>query len=199
MSEVEQWLEGLGLAGYAPAFAAQHIEFDLLADLGGDDLKQLGVETLGHRKRLLRAIAALDGAVGPAPVASLSVPTAPVARDAERRQLTVMFCDLVGSTALSRQLDPEDLQQLLLGYHESVAAAVAPYAGHVARFLGDGVLVYFGFPQAHEDDAARAVLAALSILGMLRARAGEIALQARIGIATGLVVVGEIGTGTARG
>ena len=199
MGEVERWLEGLGMAGYAPAFAAQHIEFDLLAELGDDDLKQLGVDALGHRKRLLRAIASLAD-VGASPsVAPLTAPAAepPFARDAERRQLTVMFCDLVGSTMLSRQLDPEDLQRLLLEYHASVAAAVVPYAGHVARFLGDGVLVYFGFPQAHEDDAARAVRAALSVLATLRARGSGIVLQARVGIATGQVVVGEIGAGTA--
>ena len=199
MSEIERWLEGLGMSAYAPAFAAQHIEFDLVADLRDDDLKQLGVEALGHRKRLLRAIAALPGGGAPVLAAPAIRPTAasPVARDAERRQLTVMFCDLVGSTVLSRELDPEDLQRLLLDYHASVAAAVAPYAGHVARFLGDGVLVYFGFPQAHEDDATRAVRAALSVLVGLRQRSGDRVLQARIGIATGLVVVGEVGAGTA--
>ena len=198
MSEVERWLEGLGLAGYAPAFAEQHIEFDLLADLSDDDLQQLGVEALGHRKRLLRAIDALAGSAAPVPAApSTPAASTTIARDAERRQLTVMFSDLVGSTVLSRELDPEDLQRLLLDYHACVATAVAPYAGHVARFLGDGVLVYFGFPQAHEDDAERAVRAALSILAALRLRSGERVLQARIGIATGLVVVGEVGAGTA--
>ena len=117
---------------------------------------------------------------------------------AERRQLTVMFCDLVGSTALSGRLDPEDLQRLIRSYHDAVAAAVAPYAGHIAQFLGDGVLVYFGHPQAHEDDAARAVRSALSIVKSLELRRfrGEGELQTRIGIATGRVVVREIGTGT---
>ena len=199
MSEVEQWLEGLGLACYAPAFAAHRIEFDLLGELADDDLKQLGVEALGHRKRLLRAIALVAGTVASSPVAALAAATdAPhLAHDVQRRQLTVMFCDLVGSTALSSQLDPEDLQQIMVGYHKSVTAAVAPYAGYVARFLGDGALVYFGFPQAHEDDAARAVRAAMDVLAALRVRSGEIVLQARIGIATGLVVVGEVGAGTA--
>ncbi len=132
----------------------------------------------------------------PAPATPAAAP--PISRDAERRQLTVMFCDLVGSTALAGRLDPEDLQQLIRSYHEAVAAAVAPYDGHVAQFLGDGVLVYFGYPRAHEDDAARAVRSALGIVEALDARRsrGDIDLQTRIGIATGRVVIGEIGTGT---
>jgi class 3 adenylate cyclase/tetratricopeptide (TPR) repeat protein len=123
----------------------------------------------------------------------------PSAPDAERRQLTVMFCDLVGSTALSGRLDPEDLQQLIRSYHDAVAAAVAPYVGHIAQFLGDGVLVYFGYPQAHEDDAARAVRAGLAIIKALETQRfhGDTELQTRIGIATGRVVIGEIGAGTA--
>ena len=136
----------------------------------------------------------------PATPAAPAHPTGirPSAPDAERRQLTVMFCDLVGSTALSGQLDPEDLQQLIRGYHDAVAAAVAPYAGHIAQFLGDGVLVYFGYPQAHEDDAARAVRAGLGIIKALETQRlhGETQLQTRIGIATGRVVIGEIGAGT---
>ena len=202
MNEVEQWLQGLGLGGYAQAFAEQGIEFDLLSELCDDDLKALGVAALGHRKRLLRSIAALNHGASPSPLATSVEPiaTASVApRDAERRQLTVMFCDMVGSTALSGRLDPEDLQQLIRSYYEAVAAAVAPYEGHVAKFLGDGVLVYFGYPQAHEDDAARAVRSALSIVKALDARRvwGDIELQTRIGVATGLVVTGEIGAGTA--
>ncbi len=202
MSEVEQWLQGLGLGGYAQAFSDQGVEFDLLVELGDNDLKALGVAALGHRKRLLRAIAALNGAALPSPTTASVPPMTgiPVSRrDAERRQLTVMFCDLVGSTLLSRRLDPEDLQQLIRGYHEAVAHAIAPYEGHVAQFLGDGVLVYFGYPQAHEDDAARAVRAAMAILAALAARParGDVELQTRIGIATGLVVVGAIGAGTA--
>jgi class 3 adenylate cyclase len=202
MNEVEQWLQGLSLGGYAQAFAEQGIEIDLLSELGDDDLKALGVAALGHRKRLLRSIAALNHGASPSPLAASVEPivAASVApRDAERRQLTVMFCDMVGSTALSGRLDPEDLQQLLRSYYEAVAAAVAPYAGHVAKFLGDGVLVYFGYPQAHEDDAARAVRSAMSIVKALAARRvlGDIELQTRIGVATGLVVIGQIGAGTA--
>jgi len=144
---------------------------------------------------------ALPGA--PAQPSAAATPATPAgprpsAPEAERRQLTVMFCDLVGSTALSSRLDPEDLQQFIRSYHDAVALAVAPYAGHIAQFLGDGVLLYFGYPQAHEDDAPRAVRSALSIVKALetqRAR-GDIELQTRIGIATGRVVIGEIGTGT---
>ena len=202
MDEVEQWLQGLGLEVYAQAFAEQGIEFDLLGELGDDDLKALGVAALGHRKRLLRSIAALSSGASPSPLTASVEPMAAAStapHDAERRHLTVMFCDMVGSTALSGRLDPEDLQQLIRSYHEAVAAAVAPYDGHIAQFLGDGVLVYFGYPQAHEDDAARAVRSALSIVKALDARRarGDIELQTRIGIATGLVVIGEIGTGTA--
>ena len=199
ISEVEQWLRGLGLGGYAHTFAEQSVEFDLLSELGDDDLKSLGVTALGHCKRLLRAITALNGAP------SRTMPGQPMAavsmapRDAERRQLTVMFCDLVGSTVLALRLDPEDLQQLIRSYHTAVGLAITPYEGHVAQYLGDGVLVYFGYPRAHEDDPARAVRSALNLLMALhagRAR-GDPELQTRIGIATGLVVVGEIGAGTA--
>jgi class 3 adenylate cyclase/tetratricopeptide (TPR) repeat protein len=195
MNDVTSWLQSLGLDEHAPAFAAQGIAFDLLAQLGDADLKELGVTMLGHRKRLLLAIAAL--AAGPA-VAGPAAP-APPSREAERRQLTVMFCDLVGSTQLSGRLDPEDLQRVVRSYHETVTGAVAPYDGHVAQLLGDGCLVYFGYPRAHEDDAERAVHAALGVLravATLRPQA-DARLQTRIGIATGLVVVGEIGTGTA--
>jgi class 3 adenylate cyclase len=194
MTDLTQWLESLGLGEHAAAFAAQAIDAELLPELGDADLKELGVTLLGHRKRLLLAISALKPA---ARSAALDVPFRPV-REAERRQLTVMFCDVVGSTALAARLDPEDLQGLLRDYHEAVARAVGPYDGHVAQLLGDGCLVYFGYPRAHEDDAERAVHAALDVLKVvaaLKTRAG-VALQTRIGIATGLVVVGEIGAGT---
>ena len=199
MSEVEQWLQGLGLGGYALAFAEQSVEFDLLAELDDDDLMALGVTALGHRKRLLRAIAALNGPAAPTVAGQPFAAASMAPRDAERRQLTVMFCDLVGSTLLARRLDPEDLQQLIRSYHAAVGLAIAPYEGHVAQFLGDGVLVYFGYPRAHEDDPARAVRSALNLLKALHARRtrGDPELQSRIGIATGLVVVGEIGAGTA--
>lgn len=192
MNDLTSWLQSLGLEEHAPAFLAQGIEFELLPQIGDADLKELGVALLGHRKRLLLAIAAL--ATGPAPAAAVAA-----AREAERRQLTVMFCDLVGSTQLSGRLDPEDLQRLIRRYHDTVAAAVTPYEGHVAQLLGDGCLIYFGYPRAHEDDAERAVRSALGVLRAVAALRpqGEARLQTRIGIATGLVVVGEIGSGTA--
>jgi len=143
--------------------------FDATQSSVSRDLRELGVAALGHRKRLLKAIAERrddEGAADAAAAPSDALPklsTAPTAT-AERRHLSVMFCDLVGSTQLATQLDPEDLQQLIANYHQAVAAAVAPYAGHVAQLLGDGVLVYFGYPQAHEDNALRAVRAGLAVL-----------------------------------
>ncbi len=193
--DVTQWLQSLGLAEYAPAFVEQGMGVDLLGELSDADLKELGVAMLGHRKRLLLAIAALAPGAAGAPAAAPPPPS----REAERRQLTVMFCDLVGSTLLAGRLDPEDLQRLVRAYHGAVASAVAAYDGHVAQLLGDGCLVYFGYPRAHEDDAERALHAALAVLDAVVALAPSagVALQTRIGIATGLVVVGEIGTGTA--
>jgi class 3 adenylate cyclase/tetratricopeptide (TPR) repeat protein len=195
MNDVASWLQSLGMEEHAPAFAAQGIEFELLPQLGDADLRELGVTMLGHRKRLLLAIAGLKAV----PVGAAQAPAVARSREAERRQLTVMFCDLVGSTQLSGRLDPEDLQRLIRSYHEAVTAAVAPFEGHVAQLLGDGCLVYFGYPSAHEDDAERAVHSALGVLRAVAALRpqGEARLQTRIGIATGLVVVGEIGAGTA--
>lgn len=206
MNDVNSWLHSLGLGEYAPAFAEHGIESDLLPELTDADLQTLGVAALGHRKRLLKAVAALNGAAAPGSAVAPSVAPAPAPTPAaasvsptplaERRQLTVMFCDLVGSTALSGRLDPEDLRQLMRRYGEAVSAAVAPFGGQVARFLGDGVLVYFGYPRAHEDDAARAVRAGLRAIAVVDALQPDTRLQVRIGIATGLVVVGEIAAGT---
>jgi class 3 adenylate cyclase len=202
MAKVDRWLADLGLGQYASAFAAQDIDFSLLSQLGDADLREIGVGSLGHRKKLLQAIAELAARL-PESV-SATAPEAPNAATtqnshaAERRQLTVMFCDLVGSTALSGRLDPEELRMAVRSYHEAVAAAVARFDGYVAQLLGDGVLAYFGYPRAHEDDPERAVrasLAAIAAVGELPEVAGN-ALRARIGIATGQVVVGQIGTGT---
>jgi class 3 adenylate cyclase len=157
------------------------------------------VISIGHRRKLLDAIAAF-GAEGPATTATAAPHDAPEPADAERRQLTVMFCDLAGSTVLSSQLDPEDLRDLLGAYHAAVAEVVAGFGGYVAKYMGDGVLIYFGYPQAHEDDAERAVRAGLALaerVGQLES--GSAALASRIGIATGLVVVGDlIGAGDSR-
>src|SRR3954447_607874 len=202
--DVGAWLGGLGLGQYEPAFRDNDIDAELLPDLAEADLERLGVASLGHRKRLLKAIAALRADAAPSPVASRQpvgqqADGRPVA-GAERRQLTVMFVDLVGSTALSRRLDPEEMSGVLRAFQDAVAGCVARFEGHVAKFLGDGVLCYFGWPRAHEDAAERAVRAALLLdeaLGRLATPDGEM-LVCRVGIATGPVVVGElIGRGTA--
>ena len=189
--DIGAWLRGLGLEQYDEAFRAEAIDAEVLPELCEADLEKLGLP-LGHRKRLLKAIAALREPAAPPP-------TAP--SQAERRQLTVMFVDLVGSTALSARLDPEEMRELLRGYQGAVAAEIERAGGRIAKFLGDGVLCYFGFPRAGEDDAERAVragLAAVAATAALRAAGGE-ALSARVGIATGVVVVGElIGEGAAR-
>jgi class 3 adenylate cyclase/tetratricopeptide (TPR) repeat protein len=206
MTGVGQWLEDLGLGRYAEAFAASDIDFDILTDLTKADLALLGV-SLGDRKRLLRGIAAFragGAATGDRPS---SIPTAaePVrpGHAAERRQLTVMFCDMVGSTALAARLDPEDLHEVMRRYQESCAEVVARYEGHVGNYIGDGILAYFGYPKAHEDDALRAIRAGLDIVDAIRRLAGElddygVRIDVRVGINTGLVVVGDLGTGEFR-
>jgi class 3 adenylate cyclase/tetratricopeptide (TPR) repeat protein len=197
MSDLRDWLRGHGLEQYADTFEANDIDLDILAELSEHDLEQLGV-SLGNRRRLLKVIA--GGAAAPAPSKPSASPTSE-SSDAERRQVTVLFADMVGSTALSGKVDPELLGALIRRYQDAAAGAIGRYGGFVAKFMGDGVLAYFGFPRAFEDAAERAIRAAISIV----AEAGEIELpdntrvQTRIGIATGLVVVGEIiGTGTAR-
>jgi len=164
--DVAAWLQGLGLERYVPAFLENRIEADILPSLTVEDLKDLGVTLVGDRRRLLDAIAALGAAVPPAatPVAATD---APAGAGAERRQLTVMFCDLVGSTALSTRFDPEDLRELIGDYHRTVADVVRSLDGFVAKYMGEGVLVSFGYPRAHEDDAERAVRAGLDLSRIL--------------------------------
>jgi class 3 adenylate cyclase len=193
--DIGAWLRGLGLERYEPVFRANRIEADVLPSLTVEDLKVVGVTLVGDRRRLLDAIAKL-GVEAPA----RPVTAAPVRADAERRQLTVMFCDLVGSTALSARLDPEDYREVIAAYHRTVAGVVAEFDGFVAKYMGDGVLVYFGYPRAHEDDAERAVRAGLGLIDAIgRLEVKTVELQARVGIATGLVVVGDlIGEGSAR-
>src|SRR6266852_3579781 len=192
--DIAEWLRGLGLGQYEPAFRANEIDARVLPSLTAEDLKDLGVSLVGHLRRLLNAIAAL---AVEAPTATATTPPAPA--EAERRQLTVMFCDLVGSTALSTRFDPEDLRELIGDYHRAVSETVGRFDGFVAKYMGDGVLVYFGYPQAHEDDAERAVRAGLAVIeavGQLPARKD---LRVRLGIATGLAVVGDlIGAGSAQ-
>ena len=171
--------------------------------LTSEDLRELGVASVGHRRRLLDAIATL-GTAAPAADALGRSPetTAPPGPrgDAERRHLTVMFCDLVDSTALAARLDPEDLREVITVYHRAVADVVESFDGFVAKYMGDGVLAYFGYPRSHEDDAERAVRTGLSVIGAIgRLDVGSVKLQARIGIATGLVIVGDlIGEGSAQ-
>ena len=193
--DIGQWLRGLGLQCYEQAFRDHGIDLDVLPRLTADDLKEMGVLAVGHRRKIIDAIGTL------AATASPDEPGPKVPHHAERRQLTVMFCDLVGSTALSARLDPEDLQELLRAYHAQVKDVVRECGGYIAKFMGDGVLIYFCYPQAHEDDAERAVRAALALaknIGQLRIAGGE-PLNVRVGIATGLVVVGDlIGSGEAQ-
>jgi predicted ATPase/class 3 adenylate cyclase len=205
MQDVPGWLADNGFERFTELFAENEIDGEVLVELTDQDLKDLGLP-LGARKKLLKAIAALGGETTspapPEPTAAIDdAPAAKPAPEAERRQLTVMFCDLVGSTALSGQLDPEELRAVILAYQNSVAGEVSRFDGHVAKFMGDGVLAYFGWPQAHEDDAERAVRAGMSIiqaLASINAPGGQ-PLLARVGIATGLVVVGDlIGEGAAQ-
>src|SRR5262245_1853337 len=197
--DIDSWLRGIGLAQYAEIFRANDIDGELLGRLTNDDLKDIGVASLGHRKKLLKAIAALTAA----PETPSSIPVAvtePKTHDtAERRQVTVMFSDLVGSTALSARMDPEDLRELISAYQKCAAEAVRRFGGFVARYMGDGVLVSFGYPEAHEDDAERAVRAGLELIAAVIALKTPTSLQTRVGIATGLVVVGDlIGSGEAQ-
>jgi class 3 adenylate cyclase/tetratricopeptide (TPR) repeat protein len=207
MSDLRDWLRANNLEQYADAFEAHDIDLDILPDLGDPDLEQLGL-SLGNRRRLLKAVAARAAAA--VPISSSqeassrersSLAEQPGAGNAERRQVTVMFADMVGSTALSGKLDPELLGDVIRRYQNAVAGAIGRYGGFVAKFMGDGVLAYFGFPHAFEDAAERAVRAAIGILsdaGAIETPDGT-RVQARIGIATGLVVVGEIfGTGIAQ-
>ena len=187
--DIAAWLDGLGLGQYEPAFRYNEIDERVLPSLTAEDLKDLGVELVGHRRRLLDAIAAL-GASAPVVAANVGTDEAAPRSDAERRQLTVMFCDLVGSTPLSARLDPEDLRGIMGSYHRCVGETVEGFDGFVARYMGDGVLIYFGYPQAHEDDAERAIRCGLAVLDQVpRLNLAE-TLHTRIGIATGLVVVG---------
>ena len=187
--DISRWLETLGLGQYAEAFARNDIDIEVLPELTEDDLRELGL-SLGHRRKLLKAIATLPEA------AETTEPAAPgrVKAEAERRQLTLMFVDLVGSTALSHRLDPEELSEVIRAYQNAVASEISRAEGHIAKFMGDGVLVYFGYPHAHEDDAERSVRAGLAIVEAvhrLKSRADE-PLRVRVGIASGAVVVGDL-------
>jgi len=197
MQQVAAWLEKLGMSEYAQRFAEDRIDFSILPDLTDHDLEKLGV-VLGDRRKMLRAIANLEAHKI---TVAAAAPAGPPGDTAERRQITVMFSDLVGSTALSARMDPEDLREVITAYQKCVADAVRRFGGFVAKYMGDGVLVYFGYPSAHEDDAHRAVRAGLGILSgldelnaNLQGRYG-VRVALRIGIHTGVVVVGDVGGG----
>ena len=209
-SDVARWLSDIGLSQYIQPFDDNDITTDDLADLTDSDLKELGVSSMGHRKLILRSAAQTELSTTPEPETAPPASQAEATNEqpqtnasvaAERRQLTVMFADLVGSTEMSGRMDPEDMREAITLYQECVTKHVLEIEGHVAKYMGDGVLCYFGWPQAHEDDAERASRAALNIISnlhALKAPNGE-QLEARIGIATGLVVVGDIvGEGAAQ-
>src|SRR6516164_3568220 len=192
MKDTAEWLESIGLAEYAQRFAEHAIDVSVLRDLTDQDLEALGV-LLGHRRKMLRAIAELE-------VTSAIAPAAPAAKperrpsEAERRHLTVMFCDLVGSTALSTRLDPEDIRRVMASYQGAIGSVIGRHQGMIAQYMGDGVLAYFGYPVAHEDSAVLAVRAGLEIVDAVTSLRADVstALQARVGIATGTVVMNEL-------
>ena len=197
MQQIADWLEKLGLGQYAQRFAENEIDISVLRHLSDQDLKDIGVP-LGHRRKMLAAIGE-HAVVTPAPLEP-AVRTEPKTQDTgERRQVTVMFSDLVGSTAMSVRMDPEDLREVISAYQKCITETVRRFGGFVAKYMGDGVLVYFGYPQAHEDDAERAVRAGLELIAVVAGLKTRAPLQTRVGIATGLVVVGDlIGSGEAQ-
>lgn len=205
--EIASWLRGLGLEQYTTAFLENDIDSEILPELTADDLVGLGVKSVGHRRKLLAAIGLLRASSS---ISSASIPSTEQVRrtgdadiaasSAERRQLTVMFCDLEGSTALASRLDPEDMREVLAAYYAVMAEVVVKFGGYIAKYMGDGVLAYFGYPQAHEHDAEQAVRAGLALIDRVsRLESGTTVLASRVGIATGLVVVGDlIGSGEAQ-
>ncbi|MFO0996019.1 MAG: adenylate/guanylate cyclase domain-containing protein [Alphaproteobacteria bacterium] len=203
MGDLGQWLQSIGLGQLEQRFAAHDVDFEVLRDLTETDLMELGL-SLGQRKRLLKALDAL-AIRGLSPTSAQSEWSRPPRLvDAERRQMTVMFCDLAGFTAISERFDPEDVRSMLAAYQEVCAEVIARYEGHIARYLGDGILAYFGYPVAHEDDADRALRAGLEMLDGIEslnarlAASQDVNLAVRIGVHTGLVVVGELGAGVMR-
>jgi class 3 adenylate cyclase/tetratricopeptide (TPR) repeat protein len=197
MQQIAQWLEKIGLSEYAQRFADNGIDVSVLQHLTDQDLKDIGV-LLGHRRKLLAAIREL-AAAAPVPAEAAARSDSQPEDTAERRQVTVMFSDMVGSTALSARMDPEDLRDVISAYQKCVAETVHRFGGFVAKYMGDGVLVYFGYPEAHEDDAERAARAGLELIAAVAGLKTGAPLQTRVGIATGLVVVGDlIGSGEAQ-
>jgi class 3 adenylate cyclase len=199
--DIGGWLRSLGLEQYEAAFRDNGVDETILPKLTAEDVKDLGVTAVGHRRKLLEPIALLrdDASAKPTPAEAPSRQPEPAKDAGERRQVTVIFSDLVGSTALSARMDPEDLREVIAAYQKCVAQVVQHFGGFVAKYMGDGVLVYFGYPQAHEDDAERAVRAGLELVQAVSGLQSSAPLQTRVGIATGLVVVGDlIGSGEAQ-
>jgi class 3 adenylate cyclase/tetratricopeptide (TPR) repeat protein len=198
VATIADWLTSLGLSEYAGRFTENGIDLSVLPDLTDQDLKEIGV-LLGHRRKMLRAISELAAGSTTARPPPAAAPEPNQGHDAERRQVTVMFIDLVGSTALSARMDPEDLREVISTYQKCVAEIVDRFDGFVAKYMGDGVLVYFGYPKAHEDDAERAVRVGLELIAAVAGLKTRASLQTRVGIATGLVVVGDLlGSGEAQ-
>jgi class 3 adenylate cyclase/predicted ATPase len=198
VQEIPIWLGRLGLGQYAQRFADNEIDVSVLPHLTDQDLKDIGIP-LGHRRKILVAISELTAAEQTAPAPSAAVILPKPANVAERRQVTVMFADLVGSTELSARMDPEDLRDIISTYQNCVTETVRRFGGFVAKYMGDGVLIYFGYPEAHEDDPDRAVRAALELIAAVSALKARVLLQIRIGIATGVVIVGDLlGSGDAQ-
>src|SRR5262245_41923010 len=198
MQEITDWLEKLGMSEYAQRFVENRIDFTVLSELTDQDLKDIGV-ILGDRRKILRAIASLKSTETASPKLATEAEIARPQDTAERRQVTVLFSDLVGSTALSARMDPEDLREVISAYQNCVAETVRRFSGFIAQYMGDGVLAYFGYPEAHEDDAERAVQAGLQLVAAVRDLKIHASLQTRVGIATGLVVAGDLfGSGLAQ-
>ena len=198
-SGIRQFLENIDLLQHAEAFESNDVDIDLLGELDDQVLKDIGIASAGHRLRILRAIKGPSAPSQPISgvVSARGNQQFPSAADAERRQLTVMFCDLVGFPDLAEQLDPEELRDLMQAYQHACGDIVARYEGHVAQYRGDGLVVYFGWPRAHEDDAARTIGAALEMVDAVSQLEAAVPIRVRVGIHTGLVVIGETGNGDA--
>jgi class 3 adenylate cyclase/tetratricopeptide (TPR) repeat protein len=190
MSSIRDWLEVIGLDQYAEIFEQNNVDLDVLGELSDGEFKELGVN-LGDRKRLQRALRDLGSPNKVVDVIAEPQDELGPAPQAERRNVTVMFCDLVGSTALADGMDPEEFRDLLSVYHEAAREPIRRYGGHIARYLGDGLLVVYGFPRAREDDAIRAVRSALEVVRAVH-DLPHVDLQVRLGLATGIVVAGDI-------
>ena len=198
---IREWLSQLGLGQYESAFVAHGVDLDVLRHLTIQDLDEIGIKAVGHRRKIATAIEALRKSTEPSKLGAADDSSPPESlphATAERRQLTVVFCDLVGSTSLASSMDPEDFRQILHSFHQIASDCFRSFGGFVDQYLGDGILAYFGYPAAQEDDATRAVGAALAIVNAI-AQSGLPTMKVRIGISTGLVILGDISGRGAKG